>query len=245
MLLVLGFLRLLCLPGAVGQSGISATFGQPGEGLQGKVIDESGAAIPGATITVFSDDRVVTVNSDRSGEWRFDRFPPSAHEIAATATGFNSIQIPVRELACGGLTSFTFVLKVRTSGGVCPDVDLNHYSLLYENRHNAVHVSGTALKGTVLLLFQEDRNGPTVTIVQAGRDKPLLRQILVATAMANDAGEFQFAFRSDDTDLTPGWYDLKAVHDGYWDGDARFWVARNTLTRLPSFHLLPKSEFCH
>ena len=245
MLLVLGSLRLLCLPGAVGQSGISATFGQPGEGLQGKVIDQSGGAIPGATITVFSGDRVLTLNSDRAGEWRFDRFPHSAHEIAVTATGFDSIQIPVRELAHGGLTSFTFVLKVSTVGGVCPFALYPQYSLLYENRHNDVHVSGTALKGTVLLLFQEDLDGPTVTIVQAGRDKPLLRQILVATAMANDAGEFQFAFRSDDTDLTPGWYDLKAVHDGYWDGDARFWVARNTLTRLPSFHLFPKSELCH
>ena len=41
----------------------------------------------------------------------------------------------------------------------------------------------------------------------------------------------------------PGWYKLKAVHDGYLSGDAKFWIARENATRLSQINLVSAGTF--
>jgi hypothetical protein len=62
--------------------------------VQGKVLDQSGANIPGATVTVFSDDRVLTTKTDDlDGSFIVSGLGAPARFLDVAATGFSSASV--------------------------------------------------------------------------------------------------------------------------------------------------------
>src|SRR5262245_37892297 len=82
---------LVCLLGSVMAPEISA---QSGNGsLRGKVLDEQGAAMPGATVTATSPQALtpVVAVTDGSGEYRLANLPPGTYTLKVELTGFSII----------------------------------------------------------------------------------------------------------------------------------------------------------
>ena len=59
--------------------------------------------------------------------------------------------------------------------------------------------------------------------------------VSVTQVISDEQGKFQF------TDLEPGWYMLKAEHDGYFASEAKFWVARDDITKVSPILMHPRS----
>ena len=73
----------VCLLGIVMVPEVSA---QSGNGsLRGKVVDEQGAAMPGATVTATSPQALapVTAVTDGTGEYRLANLPPGTYSLKA------------------------------------------------------------------------------------------------------------------------------------------------------------------
>jgi protocatechuate 3,4-dioxygenase beta subunit len=77
-----------------------------------------------------------------------------------------------------------------------------------------------------------DRPDALRTPAMHGRN---FQYIPVARVISDEQGKFQF------TDLEPGWYRLKAEHDGHWAAEAKFWVARDDITKVSPILMHPKS----
>lgn len=60
--------------------------------VQGEVKDQSGAVVPGATITATGEQKTVTVTADSKGEFRFNNLLPGMYTMTATASGFSEIK---------------------------------------------------------------------------------------------------------------------------------------------------------
>jgi hypothetical protein len=73
----------------------SVAFGQAVYGsIYGSVTDATGAAVPGATVTVtnVAKGTAVTVQSDGSGEFRVDHLIPDVYDVKVDASGFKGYQ---------------------------------------------------------------------------------------------------------------------------------------------------------
>ena len=86
---------LLVLTGASQALAQSAT-------VSGTVVDESGARIPGATVTLTGPKTRETRVTDSAGEYRFMAVPAGTYEIAATTSGFASATQPAVVVGASG-----------------------------------------------------------------------------------------------------------------------------------------------
>ena len=70
----------------------ASLFGQVAGRLSGSVVDQTGAAIPGATVTITSVDRQTsdTVVTNESGRYVKDRLLPGQYEVKAELSGFKA-----------------------------------------------------------------------------------------------------------------------------------------------------------
>src|ERR1700704_3244534 len=82
--------------------------------LRGGVLDESGAALPGATITATHVDTgtVRTTVTSGTGSYVMPALPIGVYKIAAELTGFATIAKEGIRLAVGESASLSFTLKV-------------------------------------------------------------------------------------------------------------------------------------
>ena len=88
-------------------------FGQasPTGNLYGTVTDESGAALPGVTVTVSGLGAPRTQFTDANGNWRFLALDPGAYTVMAELEGFGGLQFPDVVVAVGKNTSVPLVLS--------------------------------------------------------------------------------------------------------------------------------------
>ena len=79
------------------QHGRSSTYVGPAPaGLYGRVIDQGGAALPGASVTVIASDQAparVQVTNER-GEFAFPDLAAGVYELKAELQGFTAVQVP-------------------------------------------------------------------------------------------------------------------------------------------------------
>jgi hypothetical protein len=230
---------------------ISNTSGQSGRRAEGRVLDESGGAIAGATVTLFSDDRVRTVKADDDGAFAFAILPPGSYYLEAAAKGFLSGGISITDKTPERVLVTLHVGQGSGPSVICDEGKMVFPSVAYEEKIGKVQLAGTVgdACGGVLV-------GTTVTLMQTAPDAPLVtkevpfggttrevrspKETVVTEVIPNERGEFQIS------GLEPGWYTLKATHDGYWDGywneGSRFWIARGNLTRISRIYLFTKSQ---
>jgi len=84
--------------------------------LRGTVVDESGGALPGATITATHVDTgtVRTTITTAAGTYAMPALPIGAYKIVAELTGFGTVAKEGIRLAVGDAASLDFTLKVAT-----------------------------------------------------------------------------------------------------------------------------------
>jgi hypothetical protein len=87
---------LCCMFAMLVLTSLPACYGQDVAGMTGVVKDQSGATLPGATVTLrnATTGSKFTVTANAAGEYRFADIPPGeGYEAVFTATGFVSLEI--------------------------------------------------------------------------------------------------------------------------------------------------------
>jgi vitamin B12 transporter len=96
---------LLCFGG-----GLTQVWSQSTGSLSGRITDSQGAAVAGATVTLYARATNVraTTATDAQGEFRFDRLPEGDYVIEATSAGFGGFSRVFRvERGASGRLDFT------------------------------------------------------------------------------------------------------------------------------------------
>lgn len=109
--------RLLCVFFAIIATAMMA-FGQTGTGsiLKGTVTDPSGAAIPGATVTVSGSGGFVKVaSSDADGLFTVAGIPGGKYTIRVSSAGFSMFEALNFDIAAGKQISITAKLNIEAS----------------------------------------------------------------------------------------------------------------------------------
>ena len=91
--------------------------------LQGVVIDNAGAAVPNAKVTVLNVSNGFTrqVVSNGVGEYRFSELPPGPYSLKVQAAGFGTLQTAI-EVSVGGHETLDAKLKVGTDQATTVEV---------------------------------------------------------------------------------------------------------------------------
>jgi hypothetical protein len=105
--------RLLGLTLALALGAASGAWAQISTGaIYGKVTDESGAAMPGATISLKGENiRSTTTTAGSQGEFRFLNLDPGAYTVAVSLVGFGTVTRNVN-VTTGVKVDLDFSLKV-------------------------------------------------------------------------------------------------------------------------------------
>jgi len=127
-------------------------------GISGKIIDSSGAAVPGVTLTVSSPEALgqFTAVTDTQGQFRVTNLPPGTYDIRAELTGFQTVirREPVR---LNGVTEVDITMAVGsvaetvTVTGESPIVDPERAGLSININNQAL----TSLPVTTNRRFQD------------------------------------------------------------------------------------------
>jgi Carboxypeptidase regulatory-like domain len=84
---------------------------EPGNAC-GAVQDRTGAAIPGATVGLRSENALLNISTDRSGQFCFNHLPPGPYELEIQAMGFQSEHRQV-DVVSGESAQITVLLVVQ------------------------------------------------------------------------------------------------------------------------------------
>ena len=81
-------------------------------GIVGQVLDSSGAAVPGATVTVVNTGTSAqrTATTDAEGRFSFPSLPPATYTLHAELQGFQAADLKNFELRTGETASPTLTL---------------------------------------------------------------------------------------------------------------------------------------
>src|SRR5688572_27283952 len=108
-----------------------------GADLSGTVTDESGGALPGATVTVTSVETNVTrtAATDVRGQYQVAALPPGAYRITVEASRFASARREGVVLSLGQAADIDFQLKV---AGTQEELTVTAEAPLVDPTHTAV-----------------------------------------------------------------------------------------------------------
>ena len=105
--------------------------------LRGTVLDQSGAVVPGTTVTATSlaNGRVRSTVTGAVGDFRMELIEPGVYAVRAEITGFNPQEFAEIRVEQGGVATLTFELSVAGATETvevvaeAPLVDLNQTQL--------------------------------------------------------------------------------------------------------------------
>src|SRR5436305_10265985 len=95
--------------------GCAPAFAQQTTGsVTGRVIDQQGAAVPGATVTAKSPSTgfTRTETSDAEGVYRLTALPVGIYDVTAELQGFSTVSKKAVEVNIGQTQSVDFPMKV-------------------------------------------------------------------------------------------------------------------------------------
>jgi len=185
--------------------------------LDGVVLDQAGSVVSGASVKLFSLEKVRETKTDNMGRFEFADLTPGSYDLQLERPGFKT-RLESIQITDKAIQQLSFTLQVDN-----PTCKFKP-TISFEER------SGEAnLRGSV----NDFSDGPlknvrvTLTSSESG-------QIHVTTS--NDKGAFQFV------GLEPGKYALRFAHGGYSEGSlAGVRVARENLTNLGPMYIFRKN----
>ena len=154
---------LLCFGASMAQQSSSAD-------LNGTVIDQSGAIIPGATVTVKDSATGITrtATTNDSGEYNFIGLPPSEYQVTAEAATFKKTVIGAVKLTVGQSAALTITMEL---GGESVIVNVPSSSVAL------VETTSTTVSNTIgeeridnLPINERSATGFALTLSTVGRD---------------------------------------------------------------------------
>lgn len=159
---------------AVGQV---VTMGQ----ITGQVKDETGAALPGATVTAVSAERggSKTTTTDSSGKFRFSDLQPGRYNVSVTLTGFATVTRTDNLVENQKTTDLPVSMKLSGQSaevlvtGEVPMVDKTNASL--ENKQRAKEFEKMPVGRSFQALFL---NAPGVNLVPGANPNPIVHGAL-------------------------------------------------------------------
>src|SRR5260370_11919200 len=82
--------------------------------LSGSVLDPSASLIPGATVTLLKDAKLVrTVKTDATGRFEIPSVPPGNFTVRAVAVGFEPFEVPSYTISAGSKQELNMTLALR------------------------------------------------------------------------------------------------------------------------------------
>lgn len=132
--------------------------------LRGIVKDPTGAAVPGATLTLtnHAQGQVLKTVSRPSGEYQLDQVPPATYMISVTAPGFGTTE-KLAELLVGQPATVNFVLSVQGSTET-----INVSEAAQTLNTTDAQLGGSADNELIQALPSETRNVPDLLSLQPG-----------------------------------------------------------------------------
>ena len=123
-LVLLVFALVACLSARLSAQELSGTKG----GLQGNVTDSSGAAVPGASVTIVgaSDTRKVTTND--TGRWEILDLTPGSYTISVEREGFSKIEAKAIDVQINRVNGVNLALQ---AGAVAQTVQVDATATTY------------------------------------------------------------------------------------------------------------------
>src|SRR5271168_636582 len=92
---------------------VSAALAQTPGSLKGQVLDPSGAAVPGATVTLTGPNGVVKVaQTDNNGAYSVVGLPPGKYTVRVIAAGFDLFEGSIADLPGGRASTFDAKMSV-------------------------------------------------------------------------------------------------------------------------------------
>jgi Carboxypeptidase regulatory-like domain/TonB dependent receptor len=179
-------------------------------GINGTVVDSSGAAIQGTTVTATNDGTAVARNtvSSSAGEFSFQDLPVGSYTVTVTGTGFTTERIGKIAVSAGSI--YTLPVKLSVSGSV-QEVNVNAASIALDT---------TSTTQTTDIPTQVVNNAPN-----NGRDFTQLIQFTpgfagysidggVGVSSVNGTRSNQINWQIEGTDNNDLWYNIPAVNQG-------------------------------
>jgi outer membrane receptor protein involved in Fe transport len=202
---------LLCLLLGLGAASLQAqTFRG---GINGTVSDQSGAVVPGATVTATNNGTGVAANAVTSsgGEYQFQDLPLATYTVTVSATGFKPEKVTSVPVTAGVIYTLPIKLNVASTGETV-EVMANALALDTTSTTQTAGVGGKVLQDTPL----------------NGRDFTQL--IILTPGFANSgAGGYgslngtranQINWQIDGIDNNDLWHNIPAVNQGGVSGIA-------------------------
>lgn len=133
-------LLLLSLLPAVAQTG----------GLAGRVLDQTGAALPGVTIELVVQGTVLSTTSDNEGRYRFENVPAGTGEISFRLLNFNVARRPIdTATANGAVPDVVLVLALNADVIVTGTGTFRNIADIENPAENLVGIAASASQGAV------------------------------------------------------------------------------------------------
>jgi hypothetical protein len=201
------FAILLSLaPGANSQSGVT---------VNGVILDVTGGAVAGASVRLYSMDRVRETRAGADGQFAFPGLAAGTYDLESSFPGFRTQTIENIAITDKVPEPFSFKLQPGI-GDSCAEIGTEggYYGAFasYQGRLNEVDVAGIV----------RDRLGSSLSHAAL----KLVRADESHSIVSNDSGEFDFA------NLPPGKYVLNVSLDGYWGVSRNLWLTRENLAKL-------------
>jgi hypothetical protein len=137
--------------------------GQEAAGIIGQVTDQSGAVLPGVTVTATSPAlqvAQVTSVSDERGEYRLTPLPIGTYTVVYELSGFQTLRQEAVRLTVGFVAKLDMVMRVGsvaetiTVSGAAPVVDVTSTAATTDFTRETLELTPTGRNGIVALLGQ-------------------------------------------------------------------------------------------
>lgn len=170
--------------------------------IEGSLTDESGAALPGATVTVESPaliEKTRETVSDGDGKYRFLRLPVGSYRVHVAMVGFNAVQRDDVMLNSGFTATLNFELKLGslqetlTVVGDSPVIDVRSTTTQTVLTHDAIEAIPSARN--VFDMTKFIIGASTATPDVGGSTSHLYTSIQIHGSRGNDRGYYRDGVR--------------------------------------------------